>query len=351
MVCFSGAVVSARHNGAAGVEIVPGRTAFSATDGCSAMSNLLPLPEPERCEAEAARRPEIESWPARTADLGGGLSVVRALPLRQHRLVGPWCFFDSYGPLSFTGRKAMDVAPHPHIGLQTVSWLFSGEVLHNDSLGFEAMARPGELNLMTAGRGIAHAEETPPRNSGKLHGVQLWVALPEPERAGEPAFDHHRALPVLEPGGGQVQVFMGELAGVRSAGRAFSPMVGAEIRTGGSATLRVPLEASWEHALVVIEGELRVDGVRLAPGALHYLGTHRDGLELESRAPARGILIGGAPFGEAIMIWWNFVARTAEEISEARDDWQAGRRFGEVSAYRGERLAAPELVGRPRLSR
>ncbi|HET7563282.1 MAG TPA: pirin family protein [Rhodanobacteraceae bacterium] len=315
------------------------------------MSNLLPLPEPERCEPLGAPRPEIESWPARTADLGGGLSVTRALPLRQHRLVGPWCFFDSYGPLSFSGRKAMDVAPHPHIGLQTVSWLFSGEVLHNDSLGFVAMARPGELNLMTAGRGIAHAEQTPPRNSGKLHGVQLWVALPEAERRRQPGFDHYRDLPVLEPGGGQVRVFMGELDGARSPGRAFSPMVGAEILTGGAGALRVPLDASWEHALVVIEGEFQLDGVRLAPGALHYLGTHRDGLVLETRATARAVLIGGAPFGEAIMIWWNFVARTAEEISEARDDWQAGRRFGEVSAYRGARLAAPELAGRPRLSR
>lgn len=315
------------------------------------MSNQLPLPEPQRCEAEAAPVPEVLSFPARTADLGGGLSVVRALPLRQHRLVGPWCFFDSYGPLSFAGRKAMDVAPHPHIGLQTVSWLFSGEVLHNDSLGFEAMARPGELNLMTAGRGIAHAEETPPENSGKLHGVQLWVALPEAERRREPAFDHYTDLPVLEPGGGQVHVFMGELGGARSAGRAFSPMVGAEIRSGGAGTLRVPLDPAWEHALVVIEGEFRLDGVRLAPGALHYLGTRRDGVELESHTPARAVLIGGAPFGEGIIIWWNFVARSADEIRQARDDWQARRRFGEVKAYRGERLAAPELVGRPRVSR
>ncbi|MGH8214240.1 MAG: pirin family protein, partial [Rhodanobacteraceae bacterium] len=222
---------------------------------------------------------------------------------------------------------------------------------HNDSLGFEAMARPGELNLMTAGRGIAHAEETPPKNSGKLHGVQLWVALPEAERGREPAFDHHRDLPMLEPGGGQVQVFMGELGGLHSAGRAFSPMVGAEIRTDGASTLRVPLDPAWEHALVVIEGEFELDGVRLAPGALHYLGTHRHGLEFENRAAARAVLIGGAPFDESIVIWWNFVARTTDEIREARDDWGAGRRFGEVKAYRGERLEAPELAGRLRASR
>ncbi|MDE1984243.1 MAG: pirin family protein [Gammaproteobacteria bacterium] len=311
------------------------------------MSNPLPLPEAERCEAEAAAQPEILSWPARTADLGGGMTVLRALPLRQHRLVGPWCFFDHYGPLSFSNRKAMDVAPHPHIGLQTVSWLFSGEVLHNDSLGFQGMARAGELNLMTAGCGIAHSEETPPQNSGKLHGLQLWVALPEAERRREPAFDHYKNLPVLELGGGRVQVFMGELDSVRAGAREFSPMVGAELKLGANSKLRLPLNPAWEHALVIIEGELQLDGVRLVPGALHYLGTQRSGLELASKAPAHAVLIGGAPFGEAVIIWWNFVARTAEEIQQAREDWEARRHFGEVKAYKGERLKAPSFIARP----
>lgn len=315
------------------------------------MSNPLPLPEAERCESEAAPRAEIESWPARDADLGGGMKVMRALPLRQHRLVGPWCFFDSYGPLSFTGRRAMDVAPHPHIGLQTVSWLFSGEVLHNDSLGFQGMARPRELNLMTAGRGIAHSEETPPQNSGRLHGLQLWVALPETDRWCEPTFDHYTDLPVLESGGGRVQVFMGELADARAATRGFSPMVGAELQMGAHGNLRFPLNPGWEHALVVIEGEVELEGKHLAPGALHYLGTRRNGLELASNKPAHAVLIGGEPFGESVIIWWNFVARTADEIRQARDDWQAHRRFGEVKAYRGERLQAPSFVARPIASR
>lgn len=311
------------------------------------MSNLLPQPEAERCTAEGATCAEILSWPVREGDLGHGMKVSRALPLRQHRLVGPWCFFDSYGPLSFTDRKAMDVAPHPHIGLQTVSWLFSGEVLHNDSLGMQGMARPRELNLMTAGRGIAHAEETPAPNSGRLHGLQLWVALPEAERWREPAFDHYRDLPVLEPGGGRVQVFMGDLGDAHAHTRAFSPMVGAELQLGAGGILRLPLEPGWEHALVVLEGEVELDGRRLAPGALHYLGTHRHGLDLTSKAAAHAVLIGGAPFGESVMIWWNFVARTADEIAAARDDWEHHRRFGEVSAYRGERLSAPPFVGRP----
>ena len=315
------------------------------------MSNLLPQPEAEQCAAQADTRPEILSYASRSADLGGGLQVLRVLPLRQHRLVGPWCFFDTYGPLTYAERKAMDVAPHPHIGLQTVSWLLEGEVLHNDSLGFQGMARPGELNLMTAGRGIAHSEETPSGSAGRLHGLQLWLALPEAERRREPAFDHYVDLPVLEPGGGRVQVFMGTLGGATSPGRAYSPMVGADIQLGRNAKLRVPLTSAWEHALVVIDGEIQLDGKRLAPGALHYLGTHREGLELHTAAAARAVLIGGAPFGEHILMWWNFVARSAEEIREARDDWEAGRRFGAVTAYRGARLAAPELVGRPRAGR
>lgn len=315
------------------------------------MSNLLTAARPERCEAEGATQPEILSWPARSADLGAGLNVVRALPVRQHRMVGPWCFFDTYGPLSFRDRKAMDVAPHPHIGLQTVSWLFSGEVLHNDSLGSTSITRPGELSLMTAGRGIVHSEETPAQHSGKLHGVQLWVALPEAERRCEPAFDRYRDLPLLEPVGGRVQVFMGELAGARSAGRAFSPLVAAELRIDAGGSLSLPLNPAWEHALVIIEGAVHLDGTRLGPGALHYLGTHREGVELQSEAPARAVLVGGAPFGESIVIWWNFVARTAEELRAAREDWETRRVFGEVSAYQGQRLSAPEFVGRPIPSR
>lgn len=315
------------------------------------MSNLLPNAEAERCDSCPDARPEILSYPARMADLGAGLTVSRSLPVRQHRLVGPWCFIDHYGPLAFAKRKAMDVAPHPHIGLQTVSWLFEGEALHNDSLGFEGTVRPGELNLMTAGNGIAHSEETPSQNSGHLHGLQLWVALPDAERHREPGFDHYKDLPVLEPGGGRAQVFMGELGGIASGTRAYSPLVGADLHVSSNGTLRLPLESTWEHALVVIEGDLILDGTPLAPNALHYLGTQRAGIELVGKNPARVVLIGGAPFGESIMMWWNFVARTAGEISAAREDWEQHRRFGDVKAYRGPRLSAPPLIGRPVASR
>lgn len=311
------------------------------------MSKLAASPEPKSLETQPVPGSKVVSYPARDADPGGGITVVRALPLRQHRLVGPWCFFDHYGPLTFGNRKAMDVAPHPHIGLQTVSWLFDGEILHNDSLGCTGMARPGELNLMTAGQAIAHAEETPARNSGKLHGLQLWVALPDRERQRAPSFDHYKDLPVLEPGGGRVHLFMGELAGQRSKARAFSPLVGAELKFETNARMRLPLNPAWEHAFVIIDGKISLDGKPLVPGALHYLGTQRSGIELSTKDPARAVLIGGAPFEEPIIIWWNFVARTAEEIQAAREDWEQHRRFGEVKAYKGARLTAPSFSARP----
>jgi redox-sensitive bicupin YhaK (pirin superfamily) len=281
------------------------------------------------------------------ADLGG-FTVRRFLPRRDRRMVGPWCFLDAFGPIAFGARKAMDVPPHPHIGLQTVSWVVEGEVLHNDSLGLQAVAGPGTLNLMTAGRGIAHAEETPRHNSGRLHGFQLWVALPEADRRADPAFDHYPSLPVADLPGGRATVFAGDLAGARSGTRTFSPIVGADLDAAPGVCLRVPLEPGFEHALLPFAGHAELDGQPLAADTLYYLGTGRRALALRGgTAPFRALLIGGAPFGETILMWWNFVARTPDEISEARDDWEAGRRFGEVRAYEGPRLAAPPLVARP----
>ena len=298
------------------------------------------------CTSDPARG-TLQPVDALLADLGG-FTVRRFLPRRARRMVGPWCFLDAFGPLEFRGRKVMDVPPHPHIGLQTVTWLVDGEALHNDSLGQRALARPGALNLMTAGRGIAHAEETPPENSGRLHGFQLWVALPDADRHVAPAFDHHPVQPEAELPGGRAVVFLGDVAGARSEARAFSPIVGAELRGEPEACLRVPLQPGFEHALLPFEGHAELDGQALAADTLYYLGTGRREIALRSGPlPFRSLLIGGAPFGETILMWWNFVARTPDEIREAREDWQAGRRFGEVRAYDGPRLDAPPIVARP----
>jgi redox-sensitive bicupin YhaK (pirin superfamily) len=253
--------------------------------------------------------------------------------------VGPWCFLDRYGPVGFTSEKAMDVAPHPHMGLQTVSWLTEGEIVHNDSLGCEALMHAGQLNLMTSGSGIAHSEETPRQNSGRLSGVQLWVALPDEHRSVSPNFDHYASLPVLDFPSCSVTLIAGNLGGHQSPARTFSPMIGAEISLHDGETA-IPLDPAFEHALLVLSGNTALDGQALEGETLHYLGLGRDELHLKGR-DARVLLIGGEPFREPILMWWNFVARTKEEMVAARQDWEERRRFGEVTNYHGARLDAP----------
>jgi len=284
----------------------------------------------------------FERFPAHEISIGT-LSVLRALPIRQKRLVGPWCFLDRFGPLSFSDAKPIDVAPHPHIGLQTVSWLVQGEILHNDSLGGEALLRPGGINVMTSGGGIAHAEETPPNNSGVLNGVQLWVALPDGDRNGQASFQHIETVPVIEQPDGKVSIFAGSMLGHTSPAKYFSSILGMEIEVYPSARLELPLESSFEHAALLLTGDAEIDRQSIDSTGLSYLGTSRSSVELKSREGCRVLLIGGLPFPEQILMWWNFVARTPEEIAHARSDWQRHQRFGEVKAYKGQRLDAPPL--------
>ncbi len=296
----------------------------------------------EECLALGAAQRTLESYPNREVSLGA-LRVTRALPIRDRRMIGPWCFLDRFGPLSFGAEKPMDVAPHPHIGLQTVTWLLDGEVLHDDSLGSEATARPGGVNIMTAGAGIAHAEQTPRQNSGRLNGAQLWVALPEAVRGTAPSFQAIERVPVVESGAGVIQLFAGELGGAVSPGRHFSPLLGADLTIHPGATLEMPLDAAFEHALLVLDGDCAIDGQPLESRRLYYLGMQRNAIALRSGAGGRVMLLGGPPFPETILMWWNFVARTPEEIATARDDWATERRFGAVRQYRGPRLDAPAL--------
>jgi len=306
------------------------------------MTDLLVDEQPKACRPTETRC-QIETFPAREAELGGGLKIRRALPNRTKRMVGAWCFLDHFGPLDFGQRKAMDVGPHPHIGLQTVTWLLQGEALHKDDLGYEQVIFPGQLNIMTAGRGITHSEETPLEHTGRLHGLQLWVALPDADRHSDPAFDHHPHVPTLERDGLKIQVFIGEAFGEQSPARIFSPMVGMDFAIAEAGTHTIPLRTDFEHALVVAEGEITGDGETMSIGSLYDLGLGRDGIRFTTNGPARFVIVGGAPFGEEILMWWNFVARTHDEIAKAREDWQAGRHFGAVTAYEGARLPAPEL--------
>ena len=296
----------------------------------------------QACDAANIDGSAFDRFPARETTLGT-LKILRALPIRQKRLVGAWCFLDRFGPLSFSDAKPLDVAPHPHIGLQTVSWLLQGEIVHKDSLGSEALLRPGGVNVMTSGGAIAHSEETPPQNSGLLNGVQLWVALPDAHRHGPASFQHVEEVPTIEQSGGTVSVFAGSIDGNSSTAQHFSPLLGVDISLRASGSLELPLDRSFEHAALLLTGDAEVDGQPIDSMSLLYLGTTRTSVEFKSKSGSHVLLIGGPPFPETILMWWNFVARTADEIAQARSDWQSHQRFGEVAAYDGPRLDAPPL--------
>ncbi|MFN8052238.1 MAG: pirin family protein [Acidimicrobiales bacterium] len=266
------------------------------------------------------------------ATVGGG-DVVRLLPKRAHRTIGAWCFADHFGPAD-VDEAAMAVGPHPHIGLQTVTWLFDGEALHTDSLGSEQLIRPGQLNLMTAGHGIAHAEQSPFGASGALHGMQLWVALPDSTRSGDPRFEHHASLPEVALPGGDGHVLLGSFGGATSPARADTAIVGVDLTV--RAVIEVPLDPAFEHGVLVPREAVEVDGVRVEPGTTAYLAPGRSSVRLgvpaSGAGPARVLLLGGAPFDGEILMSWNFVARSRVELDQAYADWAdvGSGRFGEV---------------------
>lgn len=294
---------------------------------------------------ECPGRPVLERIAAREAEIGEGLLIRRALPTRQRRMVGAWCFLDHAGPKDYGPGEGMAVGPHPHIGLQTFTWMIEGEIVHRDSLGYEQVIRPGQVNLMTAGRGIAHSEDAVGREPGRVHLAQLWIALPEAERHREPAFANYPVLPRLEREGFGITVLAGSALGKRSPATVYTPLVGLDLAADGPAATSLPLDPAFEHAALVLRGEAAIEGERLTPGTLLYLGTGRRTLALQCDAKAQVLLVGGEPFGEEILMWWNFVGRSIEEIEKASDDWNAGRHFGEVVGSPSARLVAPDLAG------
>jgi quercetin 2,3-dioxygenase len=308
------------------------------------VSNLDRSPGLTRCGglADTAARPVHELLAGREVLLGESTRVRRLLPNLGRRLVGPWCFVDHYGPDDIASGPGMSVPPHPHMGLQTVSWLLSGSVHHRDSIGSDQVIDPGELGLMTSGTAIAHAEQSPVPHPALLHGVQLWVALPDADRHGPPAWEHHSALPVLTSAGTSATVLLGTLGEAASPGRTFSPLVGADVALAAGADTLLPLEPDFEHAALAMSGSAEVDGAALAPGAMLYLGCGRRDLRLRSEPGARLLLLGGEPFAEQIVMWWNFVGRSGDEIAAARSAWMTGDTFG-VVAGGGDPLPAPPL--------
>ena len=260
----------------------------------------------------------------------GRTRVRRALPRRGRRTVGAWCFADHMGPADVTERSGLDIGAHPHIGLQTVTWLVEGQVLHRDSLGTEQVIAPGQLNLMTAGHGVSHSEEATGHYRGALEGIQLWIAQPAHTRDGAPDFEHHAELPQLELDRAVVTVLVGELAGESSPARRDTPLVGADLALR-SGTTTLPLRPDWEYAVVVLRGALGLHDRLVEPGRLAYLGQGRDELVLDAAEPTRAVLLGGEPLAEQLVMWWNFVGRSREEITAAYDSWQQqDDRFGRV---------------------
>ena len=264
----------------------------------------------------------MEVLTPRDVPLGGlrAMTVRRTLPQRQRSLIGAWCFLDHYGPDDVDGSGGMVVPPHPHTGLQTVSWLFTGEIEHRDSAGHHATVRAGELNLMTAGRGISHSEYSTPGTT-TLHGAQLWLALPDGDRQVDPTFEHFAPEPVTGEGW-EARVFLGSLLGASSPVTTYSPLLGAELTLDAGTTLRVPVDPSYELGALVDVGSVTVDGKPLDANELGFLDPGAESIELTATEQTRLLLLGGPPFGEKIVMWWNFIGREHEEVVAYRAQWE-----------------------------
>ena len=327
------------------------------------MSNLDVNPEAKICTAGdavaegAARQAEpahadapvaVEIITARDVPLGGprAMTVRRTLPQRKRSMIGAWCFVDHYGPDDVSVSGGMDVAPHPHTGLQTVSWLFEGEIQHIDSGGGRGVVKPGELNVMTSGDGICHSE-TSTENVTQLHGVQLWVALPDAVRKTASRNFVHYAPERLKFAGGSALVFLGSVLGETSPVETFSPMLGAELVLDPGATVELEVDPAFEHGLLVDAGDVELEGVSLPEAGVGYTGIGAATLEVKNvgDTSARLVLLGGEPFEEDIVMWWNFLGRSGEEIEQMRADWESranqsdeerdASRFGRVADYVG----------------
>ena len=268
----------------------------------------------------------------RMRDLVGGFKVRRALPSARRRMVGPFIFLDQMGPEVLRSGRGLDVAPHPHIGLATVTYLFDGELLHRDSLGTIQPIRPGEVNWMTAGSGIAHSERTPQelrQSSSRLFGIQSWVALPARDEEADPAFAHHAAaeLPVIEGEGKRVRLIAGALYGARSPVETLSDMFYADVLIDSGGLLPIPTEHE-ERAAYVVEGavELITDGGTFGEGQLLVFKPEAEiSLRAAESSPARVMLLGGEPVDGPRHIWWNFVSSSKDRIEQAKEDWKSGR--------------------------
>ncbi|MBU3692695.1 MAG: pirin family protein [Candidatus Nanopelagicaceae bacterium] len=268
------------------------------------------------------------------------VDVRRTLPHKQLRMIGAWCFVDHYGPT--TQVTGMTIGAHPHVGLQTVTWLFDGRIMHNDSLGTHQEINPAQLNLMTAGRGIAHSEQSLEAES-TMHGVQLWIALPDETRKTTPLFEHFSQLPTSSKDGITTKVFVGQYQDLKSPAKIFSDLVGAEFK-GKAGKVNLDLNSDFEYGVLNVGPELEINGHKVGFGELAYTPVGQNTFEVNSQGDIHFLLLGGKPFGEKILMWWNFIGRTHEEIVAARELWNFhNQSIPDFADEIKQRIPAPEL--------
>lgn len=292
----------------------------------------------------AEDNPLIElTIPSRDTDLGGGFQVGRLLPYVKRRMLGPFIFLDHMGPAEFGVGEGIDVRPHPHIGLATVTYLYEGEIIHKDTLGSDQAITPGAVNWMTAGQGISHSERTGVNERGHLHnvhGLQSWVALPKECEEKAPEFFHHEAssIPFLELKGVTLRVIAGEAYGMTSPTKIYSPLFYVDVKMESGSTLELPAQY-LERGVYILNGDVSLGGTKLEPRTLPVFFPQGP-IKLEAHSAAHLVLLGGDPLPEKRFIWWNFVSTSQERIEQAKADWMNGN-FGKIPGDDTEFIPLP----------
>lgn len=307
------------------------------------MSDLIETPKILNSKESLALSPKCVSQKikTRTALVGDNITIRRALPHHDRKTIGAWCFLDHFGPLDLANTEGLRVGPHPHIGLQTFTYPLVGEILHRDSLGSKQKIQPGQINLMTAGKGISHSEESLPDTV--LHGVQLWIALPDGVRHMEPNFIHYENIPSLKLDNLQINILAGEFLNSVSPVKVYSPLVGLELIAMEDTTTNLSLNPKFEYGILPLIGNIEIANDIVDIDTLLYLPCGKPSMLVHVQKGSRILIIGGEPFQEDILIWWNFVARTKEEMIEATSAWNNHTAFGEVKEYQGKELIPPPL--------
>lgn len=291
----------------------------------------------EICESEHLQR-DATVYQTLQRQLTESMTVHRVFPQRAIRMIGPWCFLDHFGPIPSADYQKFNIPPHPHIGLQTITWLFSGQLLHQDSLGYEQPLRSGQLNLMTAGRGISHAEVADHNPDQPLHGLQLWCALPPVHEQTEPRFDHYQQLPKFALGDVTATLIIGSYHNSdrrhTSPALSFSPSLALLLQTPQATATELTLERDFEYGLYVVAGQVNTLQQTVRSHQLLSLGANRHHLTLELSADAIVLVLAGEAFEQPVKMWWNFVSGSQQRVEQAQRDWDAGHeRFGKVANY------------------